>query len=88
MAVSPKVSPPMRQTGMTPVKRQKYRAARAFYLVLLVLSALTAWTLIADRTERSRGSGDGRISRRAEMDTIHDTKKDDIEVMPHQSVGE
>lgn len=65
----------MRQVGMTPVKRQKYRAARAFYLVLLVLSVLTACSLIVDRTERSRSGGEESIVRRAEVDTIYDTKK-------------
>ena len=79
----------MRRSGMTPVKRQKYRAARAFYLVLLVLSVLAAWTLIADRIKSSRGSGDGSLMRRAEMDTIHDTKKSlDQEVMRNQHLVE
>ena len=81
----------MRQVGMTPVKRQKYRAARAFYLVLLVLSVLTACTLIADRTGRSRSSGEEGIVRRAEVDTIHDSKKSvpkDEEVMHNQQRGE
>ena len=87
MACPQRVSLPVRQVGMTPIKRQKYRAARAFYLVLLVLSLLTAWTLIADRTGRSRSSGEQSIVRRAEVDTIHDTKKGvprDEEVMRSQ----
>ena len=78
-------SSPMRQIGMIPPRRQKYRAARAFYLSILVLSIVAAWSIVADRTIGSRKDGGKDILLRFDSSAIHITKKnvvaEDEEVM-------
>lgn len=75
MAVRSKLSPAMRPTGITQSKRQPYRAARAFYLVILVLSIFAAWSVIVDRTGHVQSYGDEHVLRRSELSTIQSTKK-------------
>ena len=60
---------------MTPPRRQKYRAARAFYLVLLVFSIIAAWNVITENAGGRGGEGGRAIQRRFESTVLHSTKK-------------
>lgn len=75
MAFRTKLSPTMRPTGIIRPQRQPYRAARAFYLVILVLSILAAWSIIVDRTSSVESYGGEHVLRRSELSTILSTKK-------------
>lgn len=84
-------SPPKRRIGMTPPKRQKYRAARAFYLILLVFAVIAAWNIITDHTGGRGGDGARIIQRRSASTVLYSTKKhavvEDQEVFIFESLA-
>ena len=63
------------QNRMTPPKRQNYRAARAFYLVILVLSFIAAWSIITDRRKGFEEDARNVLVRRFEPAILNSTKK-------------
>ena len=75
----------MRQIAMTRPRRQKYRAARAFYLVILVLSVLAAWSIVSGHGHEARSDEGRAVLPRSDLSTIHVSKKqvlvEDKEVM-------
>lgn len=59
--------PPTREKTSRAQPRQKFSGARAFYLIILVISILTAFSLITARSSPQTAAGpNGQLLRRAE----------------------
>lgn len=73
MPSSPSTSTPMRQGALAVCQRQKYRAARAFYLVVAIVTAFTIWSFLMNG-DHQLALGSGRaLQKRSSSSASHIT---------------
>ena len=62
----------MRQHAIAPRRRQKFRAARAFYLVILIVTAIATWSLLTGDGGQEPGEAvHGAVLKRSEVSAVH-----------------
>lgn len=67
------------------IKRNKYAGARAFFLVLLIISTVAVWSKLRDdRTQHPAADGETLLRRVAEppLEAQTSLKKQDLDVRP------
>lgn len=87
LPLPPILAPSMRQVDHLPARtrRKKYAGARAFFLVVLVISTLAAWSILKDgRKPIPAADGKTLLRRVAEspLEAHGSLKKQDLDVRP------
>ena len=74
MPSAPPTTVPTRQSTSAPLRRPKYRAARAFYLVIAILAAFALWGFLTDGAQRYGLGKAEAIGKRSGSSAAYTTK--------------
>lgn len=86
MRSMPKPLTQMQGNTTLPTRRQKFRAARAFYLVILIVALMTAWSLCAGVLREGGGREQQRVLKRSPLSA--DRSESGIIARTDQEVGQ
>lgn len=73
MPSSPSTSTPMRQGALVVFQRQKYGAARAFFLVIAIVTAFTIWSFLINSDHQFASSSGRALQKRSSSSASHTT---------------
>ena len=73
MPSAPYITAPMRQSPLAPRRRQKFRAARAFYLTIAIVTAIAVWSFLAEDAQKFGQGRDGSVWKRSDSSAAYST---------------
>lgn len=79
---------PMRHGALAVRRRQKYGAARAFYLVVAIVTAFTIWSFLINGDHQPVFGGSRALQKRASSTATHTTelglvrRDEEVEALP------
>ena len=67
------IATPMRQHAIAPRRHPKFRAARAFYLVILLVTAIASWSFLSGGGQGTEKGGHDVLLKRWDVSSEYDS---------------